>query len=187
MWAGGPSVRCAHGFRLHPSHHGLRQLVDKAPHSIMDDQNSWLCLYDNRSPLLIHLARDGPATAAQSQLEVVWIAVDAGCGGCKSSFFFNCGRRYICSQNKYIHLMQVSSKLEKCHVISLLHGHNKSFWKSEMSVERGVKKTTQDLFFFFFGKNTFINKRTVVWSYKLGKRRKKKISVFKSVHYKNIF
>lgn len=32
-------------------HHGSRQLVDKAPHSIMDDQNSWLCMYDNRSLL----------------------------------------------------------------------------------------------------------------------------------------
>lgn len=34
-------------FRLQRSHHGSRQLVDKAPHSIMDDQNSWLCMYDN--------------------------------------------------------------------------------------------------------------------------------------------
>lgn len=28
-----------------------RQLVNKAPHSIMDDQNSWLCMYDNWSLL----------------------------------------------------------------------------------------------------------------------------------------
>lgn len=38
--------------RLQRSHGGSRQLVDKAPHSIMDDQNSWLCMYDNWSLFL---------------------------------------------------------------------------------------------------------------------------------------
>ena len=33
--------------RLLQSHLGSRQLVDKATASIMDDQNSWLCMYDN--------------------------------------------------------------------------------------------------------------------------------------------
>lgn len=52
--------------------------------------------------------------------------------------------------------MQVSSKLEKCHVISLLHGQRV---KCQLS-EGGKKTHTRP--FFFVGKNTFINKRTVV-------------------------
>lgn len=46
--------------RLQRSHRGSRQLADKATHSIMDDKNSWLCMYDNWCLLYpLHQRRTG--------------------------------------------------------------------------------------------------------------------------------